>query len=64
METSDKKFYGGCLFGICIFAILVIWIRSSNSEDEEKSQRYKELMAQISREPDAEKAIALFNEAY
>lgn len=64
METSDKKFYGGCLFVICIFVILVIWIRCSDSEDEEKSQRYKELMAQISREPDAEKAIALFNEAY
>ena len=64
METSDKKFYGGCLFVICIFFILVIWIRCSDSEDEEKSQRYKELMAQISREPDAEKAIALFNEAY
>lgn len=64
METSDKKFYGGCLFGVCIFVIFVIWIRCSDSEDEAKAQRYQELMAQITREPDAEKAIALFNEAY
>ena len=64
METSDKKFYGGCLFVICIFVILVIWIRCSDSEDEAKAQRYQELMVQISREPDAGKAIVLFNDAY
>ena len=43
---------------------MVIWIRCSDSEDEAKAQRYKELMSQIEQEPSAEKAIVLFNEAY
>lgn len=64
MERSDKKFYGGCLFTACLFVILVVWIRWSDSEDEAKSNRYKELMSQIEQEPSAEKAIVLFNEAY
>lgn len=64
MERSDKKFYGGCLFWICIFVILVVWIRWSDSEDEAKSHRYQELMSQIEQVPSAEKAIALLNEAY
>jgi tetratricopeptide (TPR) repeat protein len=64
MESSEKKIYSGCLFVFCIFVILIIWIRCSDSEDEAKAQRYQKLMAQISREPDAEKAIVLFNEAY
>lgn len=64
METSDKKFHGGCLFVVCIFVIFVIWIRCSDNKEEAKVQRYQEIMDQISREPDAEKAITLFNEAY
>lgn len=64
MDKSDKKSYGGCLIFICIFAILAIFVRWRDDVDESKSQRYQELMDQIAKEPSAEKAIVLFNEAY
>lgn len=64
MNSSDINSYGGCLFVVCIFIILVVWIRCSDSEDEKKMHYYQKLMIQISQETNAERAIALFNEAY
>lgn len=64
MKNPDKKHNYGCLFLIIIFAVIVILIRYSDSIENAKSQRYHELMIQVSQEPNSEKALEIFKEAY